>query len=247
MALNFHHHELPNGLTVIAEANDDMHTAAVGFFVKTGTRDEDKPVMGVSHFLEHMMFKGTARRSADDVNREFDELGANYNAFTSHENTVYYAQVLPEFLPRAVDLLGDMLRPALRGEDFDMEKNVILEEIGMYDDRPQWRLQDTLLEEFYGEHPLSYRVLGTKRIGQGELTADQMKRLLPASATARTTSPSPRPDSVEFKTRCLKTFRSIAGHWTPTGAEPRSTPSRRPTQHDRVDGRPEGQRATTSP
>ena len=65
--------------------------------------------MGVSHFLEHMMFKGTARRTAEDVNREFDELGANYNAYTSHEQTVYYAHVLPEFLPRATDLIGDML------------------------------------------------------------------------------------------------------------------------------------------
>ena len=82
------------------------------------------------------MFKGTARRTADDVNRQFDEMGANYNAFTSHENTVYWAQILPEYLPQAVDLIGDMLRPALRDSDFGMEKNVILEEIGMYDDRP---------------------------------------------------------------------------------------------------------------
>src|SRR5690606_29036790 len=113
----------------------------------------DKAVMGVSHFLEHMMFKGTARRTADDVNREFDELGANYNAYTSHESTVYYAQVLPEFLPRAVDLIGDMLRPALRQEDFDIEKNVILEEIGMYEDRPDWRLHDVLLEKHFDDHP----------------------------------------------------------------------------------------------
>jgi len=161
MALHFHHRTLPNGLTVIAEVNDAAHTAAVGFFVKTGARDEDPAVMGVSHFLEHMMFKGTARRSADDVNREFDEIGANYNAFTSHEQTVYYAQTLPEFLPRATDLLGDMLRPALRTQDFDMEKNVILEEIGMYDDRPEWRLQDQLLEHYYAGHGLGFRVLGT--------------------------------------------------------------------------------------
>lgn len=161
MGIDFQHHQLLNGLTVIAEANDAAHTAAVGFFVKTGARYEDPAMMGVSHFLEHMMFKGTARRSADDVNREFDEIGANYNAFTSHEQTVYYAQTLPEFLPRATDLLGDMLRPALRTEDFDMEKNVILEEIGMYDDRPEWRLQDQLIESYYAGHGLGFRVLGT--------------------------------------------------------------------------------------
>ena len=177
--LTFHHHALPNGLTLIAEADPDAHTAAVGFFVKAGARDEQPDVMGVSHFLEHMMFKGTDRRSAEDVNREFDELGANYNAFTSHEQTVYYAHVLPEFLPRAVDLLGDMLRPALREADFGMEKNVILEEIGMYDDRPEWRLQDTLLESYFrdasgGSHPLGHRVLGTNETIKS-LGADQMR------------------------------------------------------------------------
>ena len=161
MPIAFNKHVLDNGLTVIAEADPDAHTAAVGFFVKAGARDEAPSVMGVSHFLEHMMFKGTDRRTADDVNREFDELGANYNAFTSHEQTVYYAHVLPEFLPRAVDLLGDMLRPALRDQDFDMEKNVILEEIGMYDDRPEWVLQDRLLEDYFRGHPLGHRVLGT--------------------------------------------------------------------------------------
>ncbi len=172
--IQFHHTTLPNGLTLLAEADSDAHTAALGFFVRTGARDESPHVMGVSHYLEHMMFKGTARRSADDVNREFDELGANYNAFTSHEQTVYYAQVLPEFLASAADLLGDMLRPALREEDFTLEKNVILEEIGMYDDRPEWRLQDTLLETYFNGHPLGHRVLGTHQT-VGDLTAAQMR------------------------------------------------------------------------
>jgi len=172
--MTFKHRTLPNQLTVIAEVNPDAHTSAVGFFVKAGARDETPELMGVSHFLEHMMFKGTARRTAEDVNREFDELGANYNAFTSHEQTVYYAHVLPEFLPRAVDLLGDMLRPALRTEDFDMEKNVILEEIGMYDDRPEWRLQDKLLEDYFRGHTLGFRVLGTTDTVKA-MTAEQMR------------------------------------------------------------------------
>lgn len=211
----FHHHQLPNGLTIIAEQNDDAHTSAVGFFVKTGTRDEDKPVMGVSHFLEHMMFKGTARRSADDVNREFDEIGANYNAFTSHEATVYYAQVLPEFLPRAIDLLGDMMRPALREEDFSMEKNVILEEISMYDDRPQWRLQDTLLERFFGDHPLSYRVLGTSDSIKA-LTATQMRDYFSQrySSDNITVAAAGR---IDFK-KLIDQVSAATSHWTPTGA-----------------------------
>jgi predicted Zn-dependent peptidase len=179
MPITFQHHTLPNGLTILAETDPDAHTAAIGFFVKTGARDELPEVMGVSHFLEHMMFKGTPRRTADDVNREFDDIGADYNAFTSHEQTVYYAHVLPEYLPRAVDLLADMLRPSLRPDDFDMEKKVILEEIGMYDDRPEWRLQDRLLEEHFrdpsgGDHPLGYRVLGTSETVSA-LTPEQMR------------------------------------------------------------------------
>ena len=165
---------LPNGLTVIAEQNSAAHTAGIGFFVNTGTRDETRDVMGVSHFLEHMLFKGTARRSADDINREFDEIGADYNAYTSHENTVYYAKVLPEYLAQATDLLADMLRPALRKEDFDIEKNVILEEIGMYDDRPSWRLQDTIIETYFANHPLGFRVLGTKESIHA-LSVEQMR------------------------------------------------------------------------
>lgn len=161
MPIQFHHTTLPNGLTVIAETNPDAHTAAAGFFVKTGSRDEALPLMGVSHFLEHMMFKGTARRSAADVNRDFDRIGANYNASTSQEVTMYYAHVLPELLGDSLDILCDILRPALREEDFEMEKKVILEEIGMYADRPFWIAYEQAMENFFGPHPLGYRILGT--------------------------------------------------------------------------------------
>ncbi len=231
----FHHHQLPNGLTLIAERNDDAHTCAVGFFVKTGTRDEEKPVMGVSHFLEHMMFKGTSRRSADDVNREFDEIGANYNAFTSHEATVYYAQVLPEFLPRAIDLLGDMMRPALREDDFSMEKNVILEEIGMYDDRPQWRLQDTLVEKFFGEHPLGYRVLGTTDSIKA-LTATQMRdyfnqRYSPDNITVAAAG------RIDFA-KLIDEVSKITSHWSPTGVNRRYvSPITRPLSESLADAK----------
>ncbi|MEM1354436.1 MAG: pitrilysin family protein [Planctomycetota bacterium] len=215
MPLDFKHTTLPNGLNILAETNDDAHTAAVGFFVKTGARDETPGVMGVSHFLEHMMFKGTERRSADDVNREFDEIGANYNAFTSHEQTVYYAHVLPEMLPQAVDLFADMLRPSLRGDDFDMEKKVILEEIGMYDDRPEWRLHDRLLEEHFGEHGLGYRVLGTTDT-VGDLTATQMRayfeqRYSPDNLVVAAAG------RVDFDQLCAD-LDQRCGNWLPTDA-----------------------------
>lgn len=171
----FRQHTLSNGLTIIGEHNPDAHTAAVGFFVKTGSRDEPLEIMGVSHFLEHMMFKGTARRSAAQVNIDFDRIGANYNAFTSQETTAYYAHVLPEFLDDAIDLLSDILRPSLRSEDFDMEKNVILEEIGMYADRPFWVIYEEAMAQFFDRHPLAFRVLGTKET-VGAMQRDAMMR-----------------------------------------------------------------------
>lgn len=207
---------LTNGLKILAECTPDAPTAAVGFFVKAGTRDETPELMGVSHFLEHMMFKGTPRRTAEDVNREFDEIGANYNAYTSHENTVYYAQVLPEFLSRAVDLLGDMLRPSLREDDFAMEKKVILEEIGMYDDRPEWVLQDRLLEIYYSDHPLGFRVLGTPQTIQA-LTAEQMRsyfehRYSPENIVVTAAG------RVDFDALCAQ-LEELCGFWHPTGAQ----------------------------
>jgi len=159
--VTFQQHRLANGLTIIAEVDPNAHTAAAGFYVKTGARDEATPVMGVSHFLEHMMFKGTEKVSADELNRRFDEIGARNNAFTSNEMTCFYAHVLPEYLESGMDMLGQMMRPALRQADFDMEKGVILEEIAMYKDNPFWVLYEATLEKHFGTHPLSHRVLGT--------------------------------------------------------------------------------------
>ena len=161
MALTFQQTQLPNGLDIIAEINPDSHSAAFGLFVKTGSRDESLEVNGVSHFLEHMMFKGSTKYGWEDVNRIFDEIGARYNAFTSQEMTAYYANVLPEFSERAVEHLSHLLRPAIRVEDFTTEKKVILEEIAMYLDDPGHRLYERLMEAHFGPHPLSMSVLGT--------------------------------------------------------------------------------------
>ena len=159
--MEFMHATLENGLAVIGERNEAAQSMACGYFVKTGSRDETPEVSGVSHFLEHMMFKGGDRRSADDINREFDELGAQYNAFTSFENTVYFGRVLSEYQPRLIDLLTDMMRPALRDDDFDMEKKVILEEIAMYKDNPSAVLYYLAREIFANGHPSGNSILGT--------------------------------------------------------------------------------------
>lgn len=160
--MQFCHTELSNGLTIVGEPNPSARSVALGFFVRTGARDETSEVSGVTHFLEHMIFKGTPRRSAQDVNEDFDRIGASYNAFTSEENTVFHAAILPEYLPKAVDILADILRPSLRQEDFDLEKNVIIEEIGMYDDQPLWSTYDAAKQLFFTNHPLGQSILGTK-------------------------------------------------------------------------------------
>ena len=157
----FHHHQLANGLTILGETNPAALSAAVAFWVRTGSRDEAAAESGVSHFLEHMVFKGTPRRDAFAVNRDFSRIGADNNAWTSEENTVFHAIVLPEFLAEAVDIQADVLRPSLRGEDFDTEKKVILDEIVRYEVQPGWAVYDLARKNFYDGHPLGNSVLGT--------------------------------------------------------------------------------------
>jgi len=159
--VQFKHKQLKNGLTVIAEISTHAKSTAIGFFVRTGGRDESAEVSGVSHFLEHMMFKGTDKRSALDVNLEFDQMGAKYNAFTSEENTVYYAAVLPEYQQRVLALWADLLRPALRDDDFNVEKGVILEEIAMYKDMPSFDVLDRCRKLHFGDHSCGNSVLGS--------------------------------------------------------------------------------------
>ncbi len=213
--MEFRSHTLANGLQIVAECNDEAHSTALGYFVQTGARDETDDVAGVSHFLEHMVFKGTPTRSADDVNREFDEMGAHYNAFTSEENTVYYAAVLPEYQTAAVELLGDIIRPSLREEDFTTEKQVIIEEIRMYQDQPPFGADDRIKEKYFGRHPLARSVLGTVQ-SITDLPVEAMRAYF-----AHRYSPdnialvgSGRIDFDELVQRA----EQLCGGWKPTGA-----------------------------
>lgn len=166
-------HQLPNGLQIIAEVNPQAYTSAFGFFVKAGARDETPEIGGVSHFLEHMVFKGTPNRTGEEVNLLLDEMGSNSNARTGEESTIYHAAVLPEFQSETVELLADLMRPSLRVDDFEMEKQVIIEEIKMYADQPPYGGYEKIMEEFFGDHPLGLSVLGTEQ-SVGEMSADQM-------------------------------------------------------------------------
>ncbi len=172
--MNLRRHKLANGLTILAEVNDAAYFAAYGFFVKAGARDETPEISGVSHFLEHMVFKGTEKRTADQVNLELDELGSSSNARTGEESTIYHSAVLPEFQGHIVELLSDIMRPSLRNDDFETEKKVIIEEIMMYQDQPPYGGQELLMSSYFGTHTLGQSILGTVET-VGELTAEQMR------------------------------------------------------------------------
>lgn len=221
MAIEFKQRTLSNGLTIIAEIDSAAVTSAAGFFVRTGARDEDAKVMGVSHFLEHMMFKGTSDISAEQLNQAFDQIGAKNNAYTSHEVTCFYASTLPEHLPRGIELLARMMRPALRQSDFDTEKGVILEEIAMYKDNPFWVLYEAVMEKHYATHPMGHRVLGTTDTITA-LTSEQMRTYFDDRYSANNTTVS-LAGKIDFDRACEQ-IDQLCRSWKPTTRNSRRQP-----------------------
>ena len=142
----FYSHRLNNGLQIVGQPMPDFESVAVSFYVRTGSRDEPDPaIAGVSHFLEHMVFKGTKHRSAEDIARSIDSVGGGLDAFTSKELVSFNTKVLDEHLPIALDVLADLvLNPLFRETDIEKEKGVILEEIKMEADQPEFLLHETL-------------------------------------------------------------------------------------------------------
>lgn len=155
------HATLPNGLRLLGEASD-ARTVAVGLAFDAGARDEGDDEAGAAHLLEHLAFKGDGDRGADDVNRAFDELGARVNATTGHDRTLFYAAALHDLRAPLTAALLTLARPALRAEDVEVERRVVLEEIGMAEDRPEERAWDRAARLFFDGHPLGAPVLGTR-------------------------------------------------------------------------------------
>jgi predicted Zn-dependent peptidase len=154
-----------DGLRVISEVVPAVRSVALGLWVRTGSRDEAPGQAGVSHFLEHLLFKGTERHSAIEIAELFDGMGAATNAATSKESTHLYARLLDEHTEEAFELLAEMLlAPALPPEEVDSEREVVLEEIAMYEDEPQDRVHDVLAAAVHSEHPLGRRVLGDAEV-----------------------------------------------------------------------------------
>jgi len=224
--MEYKQHTLDNGLQILAECNPQAYTSAFGFFVRTGSRDETPEVGGVSHFLEHMVFKGTPNRSAAQVNLELDEMGSSSNARTSEESTIYHAAVLPEFQTQVVDLLSDIMRPSLRKEDFETEKQVIIEEIKMYDDQPPYGGYERIMAEYFGDHPLGQSVLGTVETVTG-LTPESMmeyfeQRYSPANICLAATGNVDFSQLIEDVERCCGDWKKFSPNRSKQKADYRS-------------------------
>jgi predicted Zn-dependent peptidase len=156
-------YRLHNGLRVVMEQIPTCRSVTFGIWVKTGSRNESQMNNGISHFIEHMLFKGTDRYTAKDIAEIFDGIGGNVNAFTSKEYTCYYAKVLDEHLPIAMDVLSDMFFHSVFDQsELEKEMNVIFEEISMYEDTPDDLVHDLVAKAAYGSHPLGYTILGTQ-------------------------------------------------------------------------------------
>src|SRR5438477_4441064 len=153
---------LPNGLRILTEPVPAMRSVSVGIWVDVGSRDEAPALAGASHFLEHLLFKGTKRRSALDISAQIEAVGGETNAFTTKEYTCYYARVLDADLPLAVDVMCDLVTDSVLAEaDVETERGVILEEIAMNDDEPDDEVHDLFAAAVYGGHPLGRRISGS--------------------------------------------------------------------------------------
>jgi predicted Zn-dependent peptidase len=175
---------LPSGLRIVTEEIPGVRSAAYGIWVNVGSRDESPKVAGASHFLEHLLFKGTKTRSALDISSSIEAVGGEMNAFTSKEYTCFYARVIDTDLPLAIDVISDLITSSVaRAEDVESERKVVLEEISMRDDDPSDLVHELFGETFYGDTPLGRPILGTvesiKSLSRNSIFNYYKKRYLP--------------------------------------------------------------------
>ena len=160
---NIRRQVLPNGLIILTEEMQHIRSVSVGIWLRTGSRHEEPEVNGISHFVEHMVFKGTSTRSAEDIARQVDSIGGNLDAFTAKECICFDVKVLDEHLPIAFEVLSDLvLNPTFAAKDIARERGVILEEIKMDEDNPDYLVHEIFTQNFWKDHPLGKPILGTK-------------------------------------------------------------------------------------
>jgi len=160
---NIRRQKLPNGLTIITEQMQHIRSASIGVWLQTGSRDEEAEWNGISHFIEHMVFKGTKHRTAEEIARQVDSIGGNMDAFTAKECICFNVKVLDEHVPTALDIVSDLvLNPVFDTADIARERGVIMEEIKMDEDNPDYLVHEIFTQNFWKDHPLGKPILGTK-------------------------------------------------------------------------------------
>jgi len=176
---------LDTGLRLITETMPHVRSVSIGVWLTRGSRHEVEPQSGIAHFVEHMLFKGTATRTAEDIAQEIDSIGGQLDAFTAKEYASYYIKVLDEHLPLAIDILSDIVRnPAFSAEDVEREKKVVLEEIKMVEDTPDDLVHELFTQGFWENHPLGRPILGTKETVES-FTNDSLRAYFRNAYTAK--------------------------------------------------------------
>jgi len=226
---------LNNGVRVITQRVEHMHTVSIGIWVANGTRHESPELNGIAHFIEHLLFKGTRRRTARQISLEIDSMGGILNAFTGHEYVCYYAKVLAKFLPRVTDLLTDIfLHSTFPADEIERERKVILQEIKMRDDTPEECIHDRYHQNFWSGHPLGYSILGSEEtigaLSREEIIDYKQSRYHPEEIII---SAAGNVRHEELVVLMENAFSAVTSSWTPR-------------RHDQALAHPAGQRINLS-
>ncbi|QEM68150.1 insulinase family protein [Geobacter sp. FeAm09] len=219
---------LPNGVRLISQRAEHMHTVSIGIWVANGTRHESHDNNGIAHFIEHLLFKGTKRRTARQISHEIDSMGGILNAFTGHEYVCYYAKVLASFLPRVADLLTDIfLHSNFPADEIERERKVILQEIKMRDDAPEECIHDRFHQNFWKGHPLGLSVLGSEetisRLSRNDIVAYKQSRYRPEDIII---SAAGNVDHAELVSLMQGAFSGLSSSWVPVAAGETASPGR---------------------
>ncbi len=220
---------MANGIILITETMPHVRSVAVGVWMGTGSRHEMPEENGISHFIEHMVFKGTANRSAEDIARAVDSIGGNLDAFTAKEMVSFNAKVVDEHLPIVSDILSDLvLHPLFHEEDIEKEKGVVLEELKMEADNPEYVVHELFSGTFWKDHPLGKPILGSrdtvKRFSRERLDAYYRKYYVPSNIIVTAAGNLTH-------ARLLEVFKERFESLPPNGSVPLSPP---PSTHARL-------------
>src|SRR5579863_10056457 len=226
---NIRRQKLSNGLTVITEQMQHIRSASIGIWLQTGSRDEDQEWNGISHFIEHMVFKGTKHRTAEEIARQVDSIGGNMDAFTAKECICFNVKVLDEHVPIALDILSDLvLNPTFDAADIARERGVIMEEIKMDEDNPDYLVHEIFTQNFWKDHPLGKPILGTKE------TVKRFERPSVLEAYAHRFAPGNIIVSAAGNLDHDKFVELVAGHFEQMKPRPNGFHSSAPKTYSRI-------------